>query len=72
MTPTCQKNPNDRSAAGRALGRVKSSALVRVQRITTAAEARAERILRRTLMGTGWTVALKLPIQVVLNMETTR
>lgn len=54
------------------LGRVKSSALVRVQRITTAAEACAEGILRRTLMGTGWTVALKLPIQVVLNKETTR
>jgi len=45
---------------------------MRVQPITTAAEARAERVLRRSLSGTGWTVALKLPIQVVLNREAVR
>src|SRR5438132_1677988 len=46
--------------------------LIRVQRITTAAEARAEQVLRRGLSGTGWTVALKLPIQVVLHKEAAR
>lgn len=42
---------------------------MRVQRITTRSEALAEQVIRRTLTGTGWSVAVKLPLQVVLDHE---
>lgn len=43
---------------------------MRRRRITTASEALAEYFLERTLKGTGWRIALKLPIQDVLDKET--
>jgi hypothetical protein len=42
---------------------------MRTQRITNRSEALAERIIRTTLAGAGWSVAIKLPLQVVLDRE---
>jgi hypothetical protein len=45
---------------------------VRTKRITSASEARAEEIIRRVIAGTEWSVALKLPIQEVVEKASTR
>ncbi len=42
---------------------------MRIQRLTTVSEALAENIIRSVLAGTKWTVALKLPVQVVVGRE---
>ncbi len=42
---------------------------MRIQSITTASEAFAENLIRHALAGTDWTVALKLPVQVVIDRE---